>query len=68
MRIELEQPVDTLDGEVEVTVRALGAAPTTVADVLGLVATFPHGGRSKQGIDRQVAEERAGWDRRCATP
>lgn len=61
--IDLEEPVDDLDGEVEVTVRAVAGAGPTVADFLELIATFPPGARSKDDIDHQVAEDRAGWDR-----
>lgn len=61
--IDLEKPVEDLDGEVEVTVRAVQGEGATVADMLALVATFPPGTRTKQDIDRQIAEDRAGWDR-----
>ncbi|MGH7279989.1 MAG: hypothetical protein ACRELY_00575 [Polyangiaceae bacterium] len=62
-RIDLDEPVDQLEGEVEVVVRAVGAPQPTVADMLALIATFPPGTRSKEDIDRQIAEERASWDR-----
>jgi hypothetical protein len=61
--IDLDETVDALDGEVEVTVRPLTGPHPTVADMLALVATFPLGTRTKEDIDRQIAEERAGWDR-----
>lgn len=61
--IDLDEAVDALDGEVEVTVRPLAGPHPTVADMLALVATFPPGTRTKEDIDRQIAEERAGWDR-----
>ena len=32
-------------------------------EVVSLLATFPAGTRTKEDIDRQVAEDRAGWDR-----
>jgi hypothetical protein len=38
-------------------------AGSTVADMLAWVATFPPGTRTKEDIDRQVAEEHASWDR-----
>ncbi|MGD0680060.1 MAG: hypothetical protein ABSC94_32155 [Polyangiaceae bacterium] len=62
-RIDLDEPVDQIDGEVEVTVRPVAAPHPTVADMLALIATFPPGTRSKEDIDRQIAEERASWDR-----
>jgi hypothetical protein len=62
-RIDLDEPVGQLDGEVEVTVRSVAESHPTVADMLALVATFPPGGRTKEDIDRQIADERASWDR-----
>ena len=61
--IDLDESVDALDGDVEVTVRPLTRAHPTVGGMLALVATFPPGTRTKEDIDRQVSEERAGWDR-----
>jgi len=61
--IDLDEPVAEPDGEVEVTVRPVTAAHPTVADMLAVVATFPSGTRTKEDIDRQIAEDRAGWDR-----
>jgi hypothetical protein len=61
--IDLDEPVAEPDGEVEVTVRPVTTAHPTVADLLAVVATFPPGTRTKEDIDRQVAEDRAGWDR-----
>lgn len=63
-RIDLDDPVDEPDGEVEVVVRAVAESHPTVADMLKLVATFPSGARTKDDIDRQIADDRAGWDRR----
>jgi hypothetical protein len=62
--IELDEQVDELDGDVEVFVRPLAATSPTVAGLLDLIATVPPGTRSKEDIDRQIAEDRAGWDRR----
>ncbi|MGO9837138.1 MAG: hypothetical protein ACLP1X_23325 [Polyangiaceae bacterium] len=62
-QIDLDEPVDQLEGEVEVTVRPVGASHPTVADMLTLIATFPPGTRTKEDIDRQIVEERASWDR-----
>lgn len=61
--IDLDEAVDALDGEVEVTVRPFAGAQWTVADMLALVATFSAGTRTKEDIDRQVAAEHASWDR-----
>jgi len=62
-RIDLDEPVDQLDGEVEVTVRSIASPHRTVTDMLAVLATFPPGTRSKEDVDRQIAEERASWDR-----
>ncbi len=62
-RIDLAEAVDELDGDVEVTVRPVAAERPTAADMLALVATFPPATRTKEDIDRQIAEDRAGWDR-----
>ena len=62
-QIDLDEPMDELDGEVEITVRRVGGSHRTVADMLALIATFPPGTRTKEDIDRQIAEERASWDR-----
>ena len=63
-RIELDEPISEVEGAVEVVVRAVPAAPGPEAgrDVFELIASLPGGTRSKEDIDRQIAEERAGWD------
>ena len=58
--IELDERVDELDGEVEVFVRSVGAAPRP-PDVLEVIASMPAGTRSKADIDRQLADDRTGW-------
>jgi hypothetical protein len=61
-QIDLDEPVEQPDGEVEVTVRPVPGAHLTVGSLLALIATFPPGNRGKNDIDRQIAEDRAGWD------
>lgn len=61
--IELVEQVDELDGEVEVFVRSVGATPRP-PDVLEVIASLPAGTRSKDDIDRQLADDRAGWNGR----
>lgn len=61
--IDLERPLDGLEGEVEVTVRPITSPPETVADLLALLATLPAGARTKDEIDKQIAEDRTGWQR-----
>ncbi|MBI4956800.1 MAG: hypothetical protein HY908_32585 [Myxococcales bacterium] len=64
-RIELDEPVDELDGEVEVFVRPVteGATPVPASRLLTVLADFPPGTRSKEEIDRALAAERAAWER-----
>jgi hypothetical protein len=58
--IELEEQVDELDGEVEVVLRPVAVTPRP-PDVLEVIASLPTGTRNKDAIDRQLAEDRAGW-------
>jgi hypothetical protein len=65
--IELDEPVQGMTGVVEVTLRAVAAnavaanAGAAAHDVFDLIATLAPGGRSKDEIDRQVADERDAW-------
>jgi hypothetical protein len=61
--IELDEGVDELDGEVEVFLRSVSTTPRA-PDVLEVIASMPVGTRSKRDIDKQLAEERAGWSGR----
>ncbi len=62
--IDLDEPVDQLDGEVEVVVRPVVAAHAKpVESIFDFIRKLPPGTRSKKDIDRQIAEERASWDR-----
>jgi hypothetical protein len=63
LRIDLDEPVGQLEGEVEVVVRPVSGPQPTVANMLALLESFPPGTRSKDEIDRQIAEERASWER-----
>ncbi|MDX2054565.1 MAG: hypothetical protein SFV15_19345 [Polyangiaceae bacterium] len=58
--IELNERVDELDGEVEVFLRSVEATPRA-PDVLEVIASMPAGTRSKDDIDRHLADDRAGW-------
>lgn len=60
--VELDEPVDRTTGEVEVIVRGRPddtrqAEPGLAAFLRGL----PPGTRTKEEIDRQIAEERDSW-------
>jgi hypothetical protein len=59
--IELDEQVDELDGKVEVFLRSVGATPRP-PDVLDVLASLPAGTRSKDEIDRKLADGRAGWN------
>ncbi len=64
-RIELDEPVTELQGEVEVVLRP--SPRTIVADenkserMLDFLAGLSAGTRSKEDIDRQIHEERVDW-------
>jgi hypothetical protein len=63
--IDLDEPVDQLDGEVEVVVRAVEPArrerDKAVENIFEFIRSLPAGARSKEDIDRQIAEERDSW-------
>jgi hypothetical protein len=67
--IELDEPMDEIAGDVEVTVRPLNRAAeegATDVDAIARIedewrARHPDRLRSKDDIDRFLAEERAGW-------
>jgi hypothetical protein len=63
--VELDEPVDSLQGEVEVTLRPRGngkaGAGEPVSDFLRRV---PAGTRSREEIDRGIHQERDAWEAR----
>lgn len=63
-RIDLDEPVDELTGEVEVVVRGVEPTqPTPKQDIFELLRLLPPGARSREDIDQQIVEERD-WDDR----
>ena len=60
--IDLERPVADLAGDVEVSIRRVPTRAGAPSSLLDLVATFPTGSRTKEDIDRQLADERDAWD------
>lgn len=61
-RIDLDEPVDELTGEVEVVVRPIVPTEATPKqDIFDFLRSLPPGTRSKEDIDRQIAEERDSW-------
>ena len=61
--IELDEPVDDLNGEVEVVVRPVPICPAK-PDVLDVIARLPPGTHSKAELDRRVQNERDSWSDR----
>lgn len=60
-QIDLDEELDALDGEVEVIVRPITRAAPDTQDVFAFIRALPAGTRSKDDIDKQLAEERQGW-------
>lgn len=61
-RIDLDEAVDDVTGEVEVVVRPIEPKqPPVRRKLLDVIRSLPPGTRSKEDIDRQIAEERASW-------
>ena len=63
--IELEEPVDDLEGDVEVFVRAARDATPRAPDVLEVIAAMPPGDREKSEIDAELTHTRDSWDGRA---
>jgi hypothetical protein len=60
--IELEEQLDEPDGEVEVLVRHVEHQPAgSPQNIFDFIRSLPPGTRTKDDIDRQLAEDRAGW-------
>jgi hypothetical protein len=62
-RIDLDEPVEEVTGEVEIVVRRapVEAKPAPRRHLADVLRSLPPGTRSKEDIDRQVAEERDSW-------
>ena len=64
-RIDLDEPLDQPDGEVEIAVRSVAAEPAkTVESVFDFIRSLPPGTRTKEDIDAQIAEEHESWGER----
>ena len=59
--IDLDGPVDQPDGEVEVVVRPIESERAAVENIFQFIRSLPAGTRTKDDIDRQLAEERDSW-------
>lgn len=61
-RIDLDEPVDAVTSEVEVVVRSVEAKRVAAQrDIFDVIRSLPPGTRTKEDIDRQIAEERSSW-------
>ena len=61
-RIDLDESVDDITGEVEVVVRPIERVEAKPQqDIFAFLRSLPPGARSKENIDRQIAEERDSW-------
>jgi hypothetical protein len=63
--IELSQAVVVSDPAVEIEIRPLPQPHNaSIKNLLEAMAAFPSRNRSKEDIDRQIQEERDGWEHR----
>lgn len=62
--IELDEPVDEMQGKVEITLRSVTEDARPRRDIAEIIASMRGGGRTKEEIDAQIAGERASWDDR----
>ena len=61
-RIDLDESVEELEGEVEIVVRPVEAGRAkTVESVFEFMRSLSPGTRTKDDIDRQITEERNPW-------
>ena len=62
LHIDLEEPVDEMKGQVEVTLRAVpNNAEKPRRDIADIIKSRRGGTRTKKEIDAELAEERASW-------
>ena len=60
--IDLDETIDQLKSEVEVTVHPVASESTkTVESIFDFIRSLPPGTRTKEDVDRQIAEERDSW-------
>jgi hypothetical protein len=60
-RIDLDEPVDDVTGEVDVFVRPVEPKAAPRRSLTDVLRSLPPGTRSKEDIDRQMAAERDSW-------
>lgn len=62
--IVLDEPVEEMQGEVEITLRPMVECGPPRRDIAEIIASMRGGRRTKDEIDAQVIEERASWHER----
>jgi hypothetical protein len=63
-RIDLDEPLDEVTGEVEVVVRSVTHASGPRPDVRDVLSALPAGSRSQAELYAALGAERASWDDR----
>ena len=62
--IELDEPVDDMQGNVEITLRPVREAARPRRDIADIIASWRGGQRTKDEMDALLADERASWRER----
>ena len=62
--IELDEPVDEMHGDVEITLRPVVDTSPPRRDIAEIIGSMRGGRRTKEDIDAQLAKERASWHER----
>lgn len=63
-RIDLDESVEDLDGEVELFVKLLPQNSHLAPDILDVIQGLPTGSLNKEDVDARMQSVRAGWDER----
>lgn len=63
-RIDLDESVEDLDGEVELFVKLLPQSSHLAPDILDVIQGLPCGSLNKEDVDARMQSVRAGWDER----
>jgi hypothetical protein len=63
-RIDLDESMDELDGEVELFVKPLSESTHVAPDILEVIQGLPLGTLTKEDVDARMQSVRAGWDDR----
>jgi hypothetical protein len=63
-RIDLDESVDELDGDVEIFVKPLTSGPHASPDLRDVLLLLPQGSLGKEDVDARLRDARHGWDDR----